>query len=98
MSSGEELYNKKGRAVCYKARDGFFSCCLEQGVDWEPGMPIPSKCKEKRKSFEDNCLSSWVTYFDSQQEATVRKAKTMSILISENYNTSAGGLAGKKLN
>mmetsp|Transcript_17940 Transcript_17940/g.32755 ORF Transcript_17940/g.32755 Transcript_17940/m.32755 type:complete len:99 (-) Transcript_17940:404-700(-) len=97
MPSEESSISKSGRAVCYLARDNFYKCCREQGVDWMPETKIPSKCSALRKEFQKKCLASWVTHFDSQQEANVRKARAMSMLINNSASNAAGGLAGKKI-
>lgn len=56
-----ERVTKSARQVCYAARDAFFSCVRESGVDFTPGTPAPPKCKAARARFEADCLASWVS-------------------------------------
>ena len=43
-----------------QAKDAFFSCVTEQGVDFSVGAPVPQPCLEQRKAFEAACRASWV--------------------------------------
>jgi hypothetical protein len=60
---------RKGRELCWAARDQFFACAESSD---------PSACTEQRKEFEDKCIASWVTYFDELFEQKIARAKLLA--------------------
>ncbi|EFJ48969.1 hypothetical protein VOLCADRAFT_104508 [Volvox carteri f. nagariensis] len=87
--------NKAARKTCHAARDAFYSCVREQGVDFAPGAQIPLKCKLQRTQFEDACPASWLKHFDELQEANARRAKYLAATINRAADKAAGSLSGK---
>ena len=44
-----------------QARDSFYKCVLDLGLDYKPKAPVPTQCQSLRKDFEKSCLTSWVS-------------------------------------
>jgi hypothetical protein len=80
-----------------KARDRFYKCVSNQGVDFKPSAPIPAPCVHLRAAFEASCLKSWVQHFDETATIEARRARLLSKSINEqeSSNKAAGSLAGK---
>ncbi|GAX75064.1 hypothetical protein CEUSTIGMA_g2508.t1 [Chlamydomonas eustigma] len=95
MSSPTDPPSKNTRSLCYRARDNFYKCVEDLGIDFKPGSPVPSQCKVLRQTFENSCLSSWVEHFDQQREAEARKSKFLHRVINSKKEELAGGLTGK---
>ncbi|PNW78148.1 hypothetical protein CHLRE_10g466000v5 [Chlamydomonas reinhardtii] len=92
---GSAYLDKNARKVCHTARDAFYACSREHGVDFAPGAPIPAKCLQLRKTFEQACPASWVKHFDDLQEASARRSKYLAATINRAADSAAGSLAGK---
>lgn len=43
-----------------QARDSYYKCLLDLGIDIKSSGPVPPQCKALRNTFEKSCLSSWV--------------------------------------
>ncbi len=43
-----------------QARDAFYACVREQGVEFAPGTKPPARCTRLRQQFEGACPASWV--------------------------------------
>ncbi|GIL87700.1 hypothetical protein Vretifemale_15742 [Volvox reticuliferus] len=89
------IVSKVARKNCHAARDAFYSCAREQGVDFVPGAQIPARCKLLRQQFEGACPLSWTKHFDQLQEADIRRAKYLAAAINRAADTAAGSLTGK---
>ncbi|KXZ46108.1 hypothetical protein GPECTOR_47g385 [Gonium pectorale] len=87
--------SKSERKACHLARDAFYACTREQGVDFVPGAAVPLKCLDLRKKFTESCPASWVKHFDELQEANARRAKYLAATINRAADTAAGSLTGK---
>lgn len=94
-ASGSVQTTKTGRSSCYKARDVFYQCVRETGVNFSRSGAIPVKCQKIRILYENSCLASWVRHFDEQQEKDTREAKRLQASIQQRAKTAAGSLEGK---
>lgn len=59
------MQNARKRELCYGARDAFHKC-----LDTLPEDP-EKECGGQKKSFEQFCPKSWVSYFEKQREREV---------------------------
>ena len=53
------MQSAEKREQCYTARDDYFQCVSENGLD---------ACKEKLVFYGDSCPKSWKDFFDRQRE------------------------------
>lgn len=87
--------SKEARKSCHSARDAFYACVREQGVEFAPGTKPPARCTSLRQQFEGACPASWVKHFDDLQEANIRRAKYLAATIGRASGNAAGSLEGK---
>ncbi|KAK6461289.1 putative cytochrome c oxidase subunit Vib [Scheffersomyces coipomensis] len=63
--------NKAKRQVCWDSRDKFFACLTENKIDNSLDAKILSKvdkqCGDLKVEFENNCVKSWVKYFQEKR-------------------------------
>lgn len=94
MSTGAT--SKESRRKCHQARDTFYACVQQQGLEFAPGVAVPPSCSALRKQFQASCPASWVHHFDEQQEASARRAKYLATVINQQAETARGSLSGKR--
>jgi len=72
----DDYLSARGRERCYEARDKYF-LCLDR-VERTTGKPILEDsvdCVQEYRQYTNNCLSSWVRYFNKQRKIAKSKPK-----------------------
>lgn len=70
----DNYLSAKGRSRCYEARDNYF-LCLDQ-VEKRTGKEVADNavdCAKEYQEYTNNCLSSWVRYFNQQRKIAKTK-------------------------
>lgn len=79
--------NKSKRAECWESRDVFFSCLAQKGIDNSLSANQVEKvrkvCGNELKSFENNCVASWVKYFQEKRFNDLTRSRYIAKLESE---------------
>ncbi|KAI3384046.1 hypothetical protein SNEBB_004120 [Seison nebaliae] len=60
--------NKEKRERCWKNRDEYFKCLDKNGDD-------ETQCLKEQKFYHDNCIPTWVNYFDRLRKIEKYKKK-----------------------
>ncbi|KAK9820267.1 hypothetical protein WJX72_008310 [[Myrmecia] bisecta] len=85
---------KGARKECYQAKDEFYQCMVEQGIDFTTSTPVPAACKQRRQQFEAACRASWVHHFDRLRDKEVLLVQTLHSNINRTTDKT-GRLAGE---
>ncbi|GJQ09383.1 hypothetical protein GpartN1_g1174.t1 [Galdieria partita] len=73
----DNYLSARGRERCYEARDRYFMC-LDKVEGRTGKQQVPNggvECVEEYQQYTNNCLSSWVRYFNQQRKVAKSKPK-----------------------
>ncbi|KAK6198528.1 putative cytochrome c oxidase subunit Vib [Scheffersomyces amazonensis] len=63
--------NKAKRQACWDSRDKFFACLTDNNIDnsLDPNQlgNVEDKCGNYKSEFENNCVKTWVKYFQEKR-------------------------------
>ncbi|KAF4556119.1 Cytochrome c oxidase subunit 6B new16-like protein [Elsinoe fawcettii] len=82
---GYKAPDRNARALCWEARDSFFECLEKNGiVDSVKNHEKAEKaCSPQLRQFEQDCASSWVTYFKKRRIMEYQRDQTIKRLAAE---------------
>lgn len=87
IRSGAAIPTRSERALCWAARDAYFSCLDANSIidaSKNPGAAdAASKCPEATAEFEKDCAAAWVKYFKQWRVADYQKNKRIAQLKAE---------------
>ncbi|KAI5957255.1 hypothetical protein KGF54_000183 [Candida jiufengensis] len=79
--------DKKQRVLCWFKRDRFFQCLdenyIDNSLDPKELPKVNQKCGEIKKEFEQDCVSSWVKYFQEKRYNDLVRSRYIQKLESE---------------
>lgn len=90
VRTGAIAPDRSERKRCWDARDEFYACLDKHNVidalSDEGKKIVDKECVPEHKKFEQNCASTWVTYFKRYRVAEHKKKMTLAKLQQENAN------------
>ncbi|KAI8370496.1 cytochrome oxidase c subunit VIb-domain-containing protein [Radiomyces spectabilis] len=70
---------REQRKQCWKVRDEYFACLdklnIIDPVVVEKSPEKAQACLEKKKKYEDDCMASWVEYFNKRRVLDVQQKR-----------------------
>ncbi|CAO3678958.1 unnamed protein product [Umbelopsis ramanniana] len=78
--------SRRERQQCWKVRDEYFSCLESCGILDPEAMNTKDTtrekgkaCLDKKKIYEDTCMTSWVEYFNKRRVLEERQRKYLEL-------------------
>lgn len=82
IRTGTAIPNRSERALCWAARDAYFSCLDAHSIVDAAKDPSATKkaCPQETTAFERDCAAAWVKYFKQWRVADLAKKKRLEEL------------------